>query len=91
LASEVKSEEEMSQLPPQGRQDDEDEWQRTIGSVEVEDSRSLWIDGRFYLDLATGRLHMAIRAGSIVLAAADPADQPVLDDILKKITDYNQR
>ena len=81
----------MSEMPPEGQKDDEDQWQRAIGSVPVEDSRSLWIDGRFYLDLASGKLHMAIRSGSIVLAAADPAEQPILDDILKKISDYNRR
>jgi hypothetical protein len=83
----------MSRLPPppQGQEDDKEEWPQAIDSVEVTDSCSLWVDGRFYVDLATGKLNMAIRSGSIVLAAANPEEQPVLDEILKKIVEYNRR
>ena len=81
----------MSRLLPERRDDNEDEWQRSVDSVPGEGSRSLWIDGRVYLDLATGKLNLAVRSGSIALAAANPAEQPVLDDILKKIADYNKR
>lgn len=76
-------------MPPQGQESDEQEWQRAIDSVGPAGSRSFWVDGRFYIDLTTGQLHMAIRSGSIVLRAADPADQPVLEDILNKIVEYN--
>jgi hypothetical protein len=76
--------------PPVDQEVDE-EWQRAMDSLEDSQSRSLWIDGRFYIDLATGKLNMAIRSGKIVLAAADPDQQAVLDDILRKIVEYNRR
>jgi hypothetical protein len=84
-------EEVMSSLPlPTHGQEDEEEWQRAMDSVEAADSRSLWVDGRFYIDLATGHLHMAVRSGSIVLTAANPAERPVLEDILNKIVEYQR-
>jgi hypothetical protein len=72
-------------------QDVEDDWEGGSDSLQDSQSRSLWIDGRFYIDLGTGKLSMAIRSGSITLAAADPAQQPVLEDILRKIVEYNRR
>jgi hypothetical protein len=80
--------------PPQEppvEQDVDDDWQGTGDSVPESQSRSLWIDGRFYIDLGTGKLNMAIREGNIVLAAADPEQQAVLEDILRKIVEYNTR
>ncbi|MBV8411804.1 MAG: hypothetical protein JOY64_29535 [Alphaproteobacteria bacterium] len=76
---------------PPADQDVDDDWQRAGDPLPDSQSRSLWIDGRFYIDLGSGKLHMAIRSGSIVLAAADPSQQLVLDDILGKIVDYNRR
>ena len=84
-------EDQMSRLLPERQDDTEEEWQRAIDSLPDEGSRSLWIDGRFYVDMATGKLHMAVRSGSIVLAAADPEQQRLLDEILQKIVDYNRR
>jgi hypothetical protein len=81
----------LSPLPPSKQDNDNEGWQHVVEFSVDSDSRSLWVDGRFYIDLATGKLNLATLSESIVLAAANSTEQPILEDILKQIVENYQR